>query len=227
MALAMLLSVAAWGETAAFAETGESQSDLPAKESTPAGHSTDVIRERGVLTVAVSKDNSRARYVIPDNTKKYGDLAGTWDGSVPELCRRIAEELGVKVEFVEYATTQEQLDAAAAGEVDIAVDNTLCDNLTFEDGSPVLPMPENYYQLGGNQIKYNGDHWGFVEVQLTDAFFADEKALSNNYVIPVVMKSQTGADRILTGTPLIEGDQPVRTNSAYWSVKPMDFMSNM
>lgn len=108
--------------------------------------------------------------------------------------------------------------------VDIAVDNTLCDNLTFEDGSPVLPMPENYYQLGGNQIKYNGDHWGFVEVQLTDAFFADEKALSNNYVIPVVMKSQTGADRILTGTPLIEGDQPVRTNSAYWSVKPMDYV---
>ena len=123
MALAMLLSVAAWGETAAFAETGESQSDLPAKESTPAGHSTDVIRERGVLTVAVSKDNSRVNYVIPDNTKKYGDLAGTRDGSVPELCRRIAEELGVKVEFVEYATTQEQLDAAAAGEVDIAVDN--------------------------------------------------------------------------------------------------------
>ena len=123
MALAMLLSVAAWGETAAFAETGESQSDLPAKESTPAGHSTDVIRERGVLTVAVSKDNSRVNYVIPDNTKKYGDLAGTRDGSVPELCRRIAEELGVKVEFVEYAPTQEHLEAAAAGEVEIAVDN--------------------------------------------------------------------------------------------------------
>ena len=25
--------------------------------------------------------------------------------------------------------------------IDIAVDNTLCDNLFFEDGSPVLPMP--------------------------------------------------------------------------------------
>lgn len=54
--------------------------------------------------------------------------------------------------------------------------------------------------------------------------FADEKALSNNYVIPVVMKKQTGADRILTGTPLIEGDAPARPNSDYWSVLPQDYV---
>ena len=108
--------------------------------------------------------------------------------------------------------------------IDIAVDNTLCDNLFFEDGSPVLPMPSTYYTLAGDKIKYNGDHWGNVEVQLTDAFFADEKALSNNYVIPVVMKKQTGADRILTGTPLIEGDAPARPNSDYWSVQPQDYV---
>lgn len=108
--------------------------------------------------------------------------------------------------------------------IDIAVDNTLCDNLFFEDGSPVLPMPSTYYTLAGDKIKYNGEHWGNVEVQLTDAFFADEKALSNNYVIPVVMKKQTGADRILTGTPLIEGDAPARPNSDYWSVLPQDYV---
>ena len=108
--------------------------------------------------------------------------------------------------------------------IDIAVDNTLCDNLFFEDGSPVLPMPSTYYTLAGDKIKYNGEHWGNVEVQLTDAFFADEKALSNNYVIPVVMKKQTGADRILTGTPLIEGDDPARPNSDYWSVLPQDYV---
>ena len=56
-------------------------------------------------------------------------------------------------------------------------------------------MPSNYYKLAGNKIDYKGQHWGCVEVQLTDAFFADEKALENNYVIPIVMKSQTGADR--------------------------------
>ena len=31
--------------------------------------------------------------------------------------------------------------------IDIAVDNTLCDNLFFEDGTPVLPMPSTYYTL--------------------------------------------------------------------------------
>lgn len=108
--------------------------------------------------------------------------------------------------------------------VDIAVDNTLCDNLFFEDGTPVLPMPSDYYTLGGDKINYNGALWGNVEVQLTDAFFADEKALGCNYVIPVVMKGQTGANRILTGTPLIEGDTPVRTNSDYWSVLPKDYV---
>lgn len=108
--------------------------------------------------------------------------------------------------------------------IDIAVDNTLCDNLFFEDGTSVLPMPSTYYTLAGDKISYNGEHWGNVEVQLTDAFFADEKALGCNYVIPVVMKGQTGADRILTGTPLIEGDKPVRTNSDYWSVLPKDYV---
>ena len=76
----------------------------------------------------------------------------------------------------------------------------------------------------GNQIKFGGDMWGYVEVQLKDAFFEDEKALSNNYVIPVVMKGQKGADRIITGEPLIDGDQPARTNSAYWSVLPKDYV---
>ena len=38
------------------------------------------------------------------------------------------------------------------------------------------------------------------------------------------MKKQTGADRILTGTPLIEGDAPARPNSDYWSVLPQDYV---
>ena len=44
--------------------------------------------------------------------------------------------------------------------IDIAVDNTLCDNLFFEDGTPVLPMPSTYYTLAGDKISYNGEHWG-------------------------------------------------------------------
>lgn len=40
-----------------------------------------------------------------------------------EVCRRIAEELGVEVEFVEYATLEAQLQAVTDGDVDLAADN--------------------------------------------------------------------------------------------------------
>lgn len=108
--------------------------------------------------------------------------------------------------------------------LDIAVDNTLCDNLYFEDGTPVLPMPSTHYNILGDKINYNGNLWGCVEVQLTDAFFADPKALEANYVIPVMIKKQTGAARILSGTPLIEGEEPARTNSDVWNVQPKDYV---
>lgn len=48
---------------------------------------------------------------------------GTRAGNVPEVCRRIAEELGVEVEFVEYATLEAQLQAVTDGDVDLAADN--------------------------------------------------------------------------------------------------------
>lgn len=108
--------------------------------------------------------------------------------------------------------------------LEIAVDNTLCDNLYFEDGNPVLPMPDDYYELAGNTISFNGGFRGGVEVQLSDKFFADEASLKNTYVIPVVIKKQTGADQILTGKPIIEGDTPQRPNSAYWDIQPMDYV---
>ncbi len=108
--------------------------------------------------------------------------------------------------------------------IDIDVDNSLVENLYFADGSPVQAMPENYYTLGGDQLNYGGTHLGGVEVQLTDAFFADPAALKNTYVIPVVMTDVVkGADRIKSGTPLIEGETPIRTNPALWNVAPMDY----
>ena len=113
MALSMLLGLTAWAGAAA-----------PTDKSDPAYHSTEAIKERGVLTVSVCT-NARHNYIIPDNPKKYGDLAGTRDGTVPELCREIARELGVELKFVEYKTTEEQIQAAASGEVDLAVDNFL------------------------------------------------------------------------------------------------------
>jgi hypothetical protein len=112
--------------------------------------------------------------------------------------------------------------------VDIVVDPSLCDNLYFIDeggnpAAPVLPMPQSHYQLLSNVIPYNGDPRGYVEVQFTDAFFNDEKAIANTYVIPLVMTSVRGIDHILTGKPR-EGLTPSRTNSEDWEVLAKDYV---
>ena len=111
---------------------------------------------------------------------------------------------------------------------DIVVDESLCDNLYFTDeggnaAAPVLPLPKNYYSLLSNSIPYNGDVRGYVEVQFTDAFFNDEKAIENTYVIPLLMTNVKGIDHILTGTPR-EGLSPSRTNTEDWEVLAKDYV---
>ena len=132
MALSMLLGLTAWAGAAA-----------PTDKSDPAYHSTEAIKERGVLTVSVCT-NGRHNYIIPDDVKKYGDLAGTRDGTVPELCREIARALGVELEFVEYATVAEQLQAAASGEVDLAADNFTIN----EERLALYEMTDNFDVIG-------------------------------------------------------------------------------
>ena len=112
--------------------------------------------------------------------------------------------------------------------VDFVVDPTLCDHLWFTDAggnpnTPVLPMPSEYYKLASNQIPYNGDARGYVEVQFTDAFFADPKSIENTYVIPLVMTNVTGIDHILRGTPR-EGLTPSRTCTEDWDVLAKDYV---
>jgi len=112
--------------------------------------------------------------------------------------------------------------------VEVAVDESLCNNLWFvDDGgnpfTPVLPMPSSYYNLSSNEIAYKGDPRGYVEVQFTDAFFNDPKAIENTYVIPLVMKSAKGIDHILTGTPR-QGFSPVRQNLEEWATLPKDYV---
>lgn len=84
--------------------------------------------------------------------------------------------------------------------VNIAVDPTLCNGLTFKgNGNEVTPMPESYYRLATNQIMIpKGEISAGVEVELTDAFFADAKSLENNYVIPVRIVNATGVDSVLS-----------------------------
>lgn len=138
MALSILLCSGAWVSAAA-----------PTDKSTPAYHSTDVIKARGILTIAVSGESSY-NYIIPNDPEKYGDLAGTRDGNVPEMCRRIAEELGVKAQFVEYPNTQAQLDAVTTGEADLAADNFLIN----EERLTLYEMTDDFNLLvaAGDQI---------------------------------------------------------------------------
>ena len=80
--------------------------------------------------------------------------------------------------------------------VKIAIDNSLVDGKTFTNGSPVVAMPENYYRLTSNEITIpSGKVMGATTVELTDAFFADAKAPSVNYVIP--LKIIDASDSIL------------------------------
>ncbi len=108
--------------------------------------------------------------------------------------------------------------------VKIVVDNNLCDGLKFSDtGRDVTPMPTSYYQLKSDVITIPaGQVTGGVEVQLTDAFFADPKALDENYVIPVRMV-EAGNDSILSGTKLETVASPVLQKSSDWSVAPKNY----
>ena len=111
---------------------------------------------------------------------------------------------------------------------DIVVEESLCENLWFTDeggnpSEPVRPMPADYYKLATNTISYQDDTRGYVEVQLTDAFFNDEKATGNTYVIPILMTNVKGVDHILTGTPR-EGLSPSRTNTEDWEVLAKDYV---
>lgn len=107
-------------------------------------------------------------------------------------------------------------------DIDVTVDNSLCDNLFFNATSPVVPMPSNYYTLAGNKISLNKSMQGSVEVQLTDAFFADSKSLERTYVIPLRMTNVVNADSILSGIPKVGGAS--RTNIAMWDVQPKDYV---
>jgi hypothetical protein len=108
--------------------------------------------------------------------------------------------------------------------IGIQVDTTLCSGLLFESGGfEVKPMPSNYYSLASDQIVISsGSLTGGVEVQLTDAFFADSLALRNAYVIPLRMTSVTNADSMLSGDPLV--DDPNPCVSSDWNVVPKNYI---
>lgn len=108
--------------------------------------------------------------------------------------------------------------------IEVAVDPSLAEGLTFPDGSPVKVMPTDYYQLASTTLTRKKDYLFGTEVSLSNSFFEDPDAIKNTYVIPLRMVKQTGADHILTGTPAVAGSTPDRTDANAWDVQPMDFV---
>lgn len=100
-----------------------------------------------------------------------------------------------------YAATGGVYSSKSDVSIGVTVDPSLLGNgLLFGAGKDeVLPMPSNYFSLASDKIVIpKGTLSGGVDVQLTDAFFADPKAIKNTYVIPLRMTSVTHADSILS-----------------------------
>ena len=113
--------------------------------------------------------------------------------------------------------------------LDVAVDNSLCDNLWLDSvgGTSIIAMPSNYYSLPADmkiQIP-SGKLMGGIEVQLTDAFFADSNALKTTYVIPLVIQSVTNADSVLRGQAT--SDTADRRVAGDWAIAPKDYVLYM
>lgn len=107
--------------------------------------------------------------------------------------------------------------------IDVTVDNTLVDGLAYANGGEILPMPDNYYNLASDNIVIpTGRVTGGVEVQLTEAFFADPLSIQRNYVIPMRMTNVQQADSILVGEPITADGR--RTVASDWAVQPKDFV---
>ncbi len=108
----------------------------------------------------------------------------------------------------------------------LSVDNSLTQKLKFNSatGDDVIAMPANYYTLP-QDMKITipaGKVMGGIEVQLTDAFFADPRAIKNSYVIPMKILSVTNADSVLRGTSTKTSPDPRQAGD--WGVAPKDFV---
>src|SRR5690606_39407291 len=93
------------------------------------------------------------------------------------------------------ATTGGVYDTKKDVTIDFIVDNSMTQDLVFSPGNDILPLPSSYYTLASNKIILpKGSLIGGVEVQLTDAFFADPKSIETTYVPPLRMTGDINAD---------------------------------
>jgi hypothetical protein len=107
----------------------------------------------------------------------------------------------------------------------VAVDPTLGAKLKFGSatGDSVYVMPSNYYSFPKDMkiVIPKGQVMGGVEVQLTDAFFADPKAIKTTYVLPLKITAVSGADSILSGRTDKTSPDPRKPGD--WVIAPKNF----
>jgi hypothetical protein len=107
----------------------------------------------------------------------------------------------------------------------VAVDNSLAQRLRFNSasGDDVVAMPSNYYVLP-QDMKITipaGAVMGGIQVQLTDAFFADPRSIKNTFIVPLKIISVANADSVLRGSSTKASPDPRKAGD--WGVAPKDF----
>lgn len=140
-------------------------------------------------------------------------------GDDPQVDLTLDNEHKVKVTATMggvYSNTKDRV-------INIEIDESLCNGITFDDGSDLVALPNEYYNLESNQIVIEaGNVLGGVVVEFTSAFFEDPLAIGRHYVIPVVMTQVANADSILSGKAIV--DTPNRTVSSDWEITPKDYV---
>lgn len=103
------------------------------------------------------------------------------------------------------------------------VDEELCTNAFFADGSPIRPLPKAYYQLSDDKeiVIVPGKVNGGVEVQLSDAFFNDPLAIKNAYVLPIRLTGVLNLDTLLQGKATSFSADP--RVASQWATLPRHF----
>jgi hypothetical protein len=111
--------------------------------------------------------------------------------------------------------------------LDVAIDTTLTRNLRYDsaNGAAVIAMPANYYTIPSKDMKITipaGQIMGGINIQLTDAYFADPRSISRTFVMPLKIKSVTNADSILRGNSNLTSPDPRKAGD--WNTVPKDYV---
>ncbi|HIW65459.1 MAG TPA: DUF1735 domain-containing protein [Candidatus Alistipes intestinipullorum] len=106
--------------------------------------------------------------------------------------------------------------------VEYVIDESLAENLSTSTGVKLEALPHSYYNFheSGALTIPKGSMQGYMDIKLTDEFFADAASKDLRYVIPVrIISAQT--DSVLFGRPAHpDADRRIATD---WYVAPMDF----